>query len=196
MFIDASAGPVNVFTPDQSLGAALDGMPVGEVERLYTSHNISALKGAGLRPISYSLRTELAIEAWHWSEEGAWSDPRHRQGYWTSSDNPSRPVLTGWGYALPRRGDSIDQANDDGYSRLDDGDPATFWKSNPYLDSSYTHAAARPQWVIVAFAHPEAISAPTFSGRGRLPATTGFRSGGAQIRMTIRAAGWIFQAGR
>jgi len=150
---------VNVFTPDQSLGAALDGMPAGQVERLYTTHNVRAMKGAGLRPVSYSLRTELAIDAWHWSEEGVWSDPAHRQGYWTSSDRPRRPVLTGWGYSLPRRGDSVDQADDDGYSRLDDGDPATFWKSNPYLDSRYTHAPARPQWVIVAFARSEAISA-------------------------------------
>ena len=157
--IDASRGPLNAFAPDQSLGAALDGLPAGEGDRLYTAHNERAMKGAGLRPISYSLRTELAIDAWHWDPEGVWSDPVHRRGYWTSSDHPSRPVLKGWGYALPRRGDSVDQANDEGYSRLDDGDSATFWKSNPYLDSSYTHAPARPQWVDISFAKPQAISA-------------------------------------
>jgi hypothetical protein len=159
VLIDASAGPVNVFAPSQAFGAAIDGVPEGEVARLFTPHNIRAIRSAGLGAISYSLRTDLAIDAWHWTEEGAWSDPVHRRGYWISSDRPRRPVLTGWGYVLPRRGDSIDQANDDGYSRLDDGDPRTFWKSNPYLDSRYTHAPARPQWVIVAFAGATPVSA-------------------------------------
>jgi hypothetical protein len=157
--IDLAAGPVNVFTPNDAFGAALDGTPAGVVDQLYTVHNVAAMKRAGLRPVTYSLRTELAIEAWHWSEEGEWSDAAHKQGYWTSSDHPKRRVLTGWGYILPRRGDSIDQANDDGYSRLDDGDPTTFWKSNPYLDASYTHQPARPQWVVVALKDSQPISA-------------------------------------
>ena len=157
--IDVASGPVNVFTPDESLGAAVDGLAAGEVDRLFTAHNVHALGGAGLRPLSYSLRTELAIEAWHWGLEGRWSDPVHRRGYWVSSDNPQHPVFTSWGYGLPRRGDSVDQANDDGYSRLDDGSASTFWKSNPYLDRRYTHAPARPQWVVVAFDGPRAISA-------------------------------------
>ena len=157
--IDVASGPVNVFTPDEALGAAVDGLAAGEVDRLFTAHNVRALGGVSLRPLSYSLRTELAIEAWHWGQEGRWSDAVHRQGYWISSDHPRRPVLTGWGYGLPRRGDSVDQANDDGYSRLDDGSASTFWKSNPYLDQSYTHAPARPQWVVVAFDSPRAISA-------------------------------------
>ena len=159
VIIDLAAGPVNTFTPDEAFGAVIDGLSRGRVEQVYTAHNIQALKRAGLRSTVYTLRTELAIEAWHWTEEGAWSDTAHRQGYWTGSDHPSRPVLAGWGYALPRRGDSIDQANDNGYSRLDDGDPATFWKSNPYLDPVYTHQASRAQWVIATFPSDTAVSA-------------------------------------
>lgn len=151
--------PLNVIRPDRALGGAIDGLPAGQVQTLFTQHNIAAIRAAGLRPISYSLRTELAIDAWHWSEEGSWSDPRHHQGYWTSSDNPKRPVMEGWGYKLPRRGDSVDQAEDDGYSRLDDGDLRSFWKSNPYLDGSLSHAAERPQWVVADLGRAQAISA-------------------------------------
>ncbi len=159
LIIDLAAGPASTFTPDQAFGAVIDGLGPGRVEQVYTAHNIQALKRAGLGPTVYTLRTELAIEAWHWSEEGDWSDAAHQQGYWTGSDHPRRPVLAGWGYALPRRGDSIDQANDEGYSRLDDGDPATFWKSNPYLDPAYTHQSGRAQWVVVSFPTDTPISA-------------------------------------
>ncbi len=146
--IDLTA-PLNTFTPDQALGAAIDGMEAGGVDRRFTAFNIDKMKSAGLRHVSYRLRTELGIEAWHWSAEGTWSDPAHAQGYWTSSDDPkSEPAVT-WGYSLPRRGDTVDQADDHGYSRIDDGDPASFWKSNPYLDARYTGAAARPQWIVV-----------------------------------------------
>jgi len=159
ILVDLASGPVNHFSPDQAFGAVVDGLQRGRVAQSYTPYNISALKRAGLRPIAYNLRSELGIEAWHWSEEGRWSDPAHRQGYWTGSDHPRHPVLTGWGYTLPRRGDTTDQANDNGYSRLDDGSTATFWKSNPYLDSAYTHRPARPQWVVISFPEATAISA-------------------------------------
>ena len=157
--IETDHAPLSSIRPDLALGGAVDGLPAGEVEKLFTRHNLDAIRSAGLGPISYSLRTELAIDAWHWDEEGSWSDPVHRQGYWTGSDNPKQPVMTGWGYKLPRRGDSVDQAENDGFSRLDDGDPQSFWKSNPYLDAELSHAADRPQWVVVDFGEGRAVSA-------------------------------------
>jgi len=156
--IDLAAGPLATIQPNETFGAALDGMGRGDVARTFTRFNIARLKAAGLGPVSYRLRTELGIEAWHWTGEGRWSDPRHRQGYWVGAIHPRGPVLTTWGYALPRRGDTIDQADDTGYSRLDDGDPGTFWKSNPYLDPRYTgEARGRPQWVVVEFTRGEAV---------------------------------------
>src|SRR5262249_28182812 len=48
-----------------------------------------------------------------------------------------------------------------GYSRLTDGNPATFWKSNPYLTQSFTGAddAVHPQWVILDLASKQDLQA-------------------------------------
>jgi hypothetical protein len=154
------AAPSHTIVPDKALGLAIDGMQLGQVGKILTPRNVALMQSAGLRRTTYRLRTELGIEAWHWSAEGRWSDPAHDQGYWTSSDHPQRSPDVTWGYSLPRRGDTIDQANDTGYSRLDDGDLASFWKSNPYLDRRFTgQQTNRPQWVVVSFDQPQAIDA-------------------------------------
>ena len=144
--------PVNTFTPNEALGAALDGMEKGEVNLYLTPFNIGKMHSSGIRRVTYRTRPELGGEVWHWTEEGSWSDPAHKQGYWTGSDHPSKEPDVTWGYDLPRRGDSIDNASNLGYSRIDDGDPATFWKSNPYLDRRYTGLAeTRPAWIVLSF---------------------------------------------
>jgi len=157
--IELAGGPVNRIVPDLAFGAALDGMGRGEVRSLFTPFNIARMRSAGLKSVTYRTRAELGIEAWHWSDEGSWSDPSRKQGYWASSANPKAPTGVTWGYALPRRGDTIDQANESGYSRLDDGDAATFWKSNPYLDRRYTGVAMRPQWIVADLGAPTRIDA-------------------------------------
>ncbi|HXT61876.1 MAG TPA: discoidin domain-containing protein [Pyrinomonadaceae bacterium] len=153
--------PVNRFTPAHDLGGAVDGHDKGSTDLLLTETNIREMLSAGLKPLTYRLRTELAGDAWHWNSRGAWSDANRQQGYWTSNADLAEPISVSYGYRLPRRGNTIDQANDDGYSRLDDGDNASFWKSNPYLDRAFTgeNNSIHPQWVVVEFAKPEPINA-------------------------------------
>lgn len=160
------ARPLNRFRAAQAIGGALDGHEAGETAQIYTQANLRAMGEAGLGAVSYRLRTELGVEAWHLDQAGQWSEPGRQQGYWTSTGRPagSPPERSSaapgpsaaapgvsWGYGLPRRGNTTDQANDNGWSRLDDGAVGTFWKSDPYLDRRFTGEpeVAHPQWALV-----------------------------------------------
>jgi len=142
--------PLASFSPAAALGAGVDGHGKGTLRDIYTPQNIAAMRSAGLSRLTYRLRTELGVEAWHWNPRGRWSDSTHAQGYWTSDSTSTAPISTTHGYRLPRRGNTIDQADNTGYSRLDDGDTRTFWKSNPYLDPTLDRedSLPHPQWVI------------------------------------------------
>ena len=133
--------------------------------------NVKRMLSAGLQPVSYRLRTELAVDAWHWNPKGRWSDPARHEGYWVSDARSEKPILLSYGYHLPRRGDTLDEANNDGYSRLDDGDFSTFWKSNPYLDACFTGEDNRlhPQWVVIDFGSPVPIDAIAILGEHPMP---------------------------
>ena len=153
--------PVNHCVPTHVLGAGVDGHEKGECARMFTDKNIAEMLLAGLGPLTYRLRTELAGEVWHWNPRGTWSDPVHKCGYWTSDDSLGEPINLSYGYCLPRRGNTIDQANDNGYSRITDGDEESFWKSNPYLDSHFTGEPedAHPQWVVIDLGAPKPVNA-------------------------------------
>ncbi len=151
--------PAATFRPDEAFGAGVDGHDRGSIAHIYTKVNMKAMLTAGFKPLTYRLRTELGVEAWHWNPRGKWSDKVHKRGYWISDARPAAPIRISNGYCLPRRGNTIDQANNKGYSRLTDGDTHTFWKSNPYLDTHFTseHNAAHPQWVMVLLDKPQPV---------------------------------------
>ncbi|MFI5241790.1 MAG: discoidin domain-containing protein [Gemmatimonadales bacterium] len=149
------------FSPAAALGAGVDGHGRGTLRDIYTPANIRAMRSTGLNRLTYRLRTELGIEAWHWNPRGAWTDASHAQGYWTSDSTSASEIMITHGYRLPRRGNTIDQADNTGYSRLDDGDSASYWKSNPYLDRTIDpdETAPHPQWVIVDLGAVSAVNA-------------------------------------
>ena len=153
--------PVNRFIPSHALGGGIDGHDKGTIDLQLTAPNIQAMLSAGFKSLTYRLRTELAGDAWHWNPQGNWSDTKSKQGYWVSDSTSAAPISHSYGYKLPRRGNTIDQANDEGYSRLDDNDLQSFWKSNPYLEREFTgeSSSLHPQWIVIEFERPEPVNA-------------------------------------
>ena len=156
-----SAHMLSRVSPASALGAGIDGHGRGTLKDIYTPPNITAMRSAGLSRLTYRLRTELGVESWHWNPRGSWSDAEHARGYWTSDSVSQTPILLTHGYRLPRRGNTVDQADNTGYSRLDDGDTATFWKSNPYLDPALDREdpSSHPQWVLADLGSVTGVSA-------------------------------------
>jgi F5/8 type C domain-containing protein len=155
------ARAVHSFDPDQALGSSMDILPYGVVDKVYTEPIIKECLSAGWRPITYRQNTELQIAAWHWNHNGTWSDPAAQSGYFTGSSEPTEFLRHSYGYPLPRRGNTRNGGTEHGYSRLTDGNPSSYWKSNPYLTRRYTGEddALHPQWVVIDLGAVEQISA-------------------------------------
>lgn len=148
---------LQVFRPAEVFGVAIDGGDAAEARALLNQKNASAMRAAGFKSASYRLRTELAGQVWHWSSYGSWSDQEHHEGYWTGDASRDDDNDLSFGYRLPRRGNSRDEADDDGFSRIDDGDFTSFWKSNPYLDPKLDGIGIERQWVIVDLGRTRSI---------------------------------------
>jgi hypothetical protein len=154
--VDATPGHViNSFDPDSSLGSSIDVLSHDGIDKVYTPHILQESLSAGWGPITYRNNSELRMAAWHWTENGTWSDPAHKSGYFTGSTDLKEPVRYILSYALPHRGFSTSG------DRPLQGPNLTYWKSNPYLTSKFTGEsdALHPQWVVVDLKSEKPVNA-------------------------------------
>jgi hypothetical protein len=151
---------VRAFVPTQTLGAGIDRISTAATDELFDRTVLERVLEAGWQTVSYRQNTELHVETWHWNPAGIWSDPAGR-GYFTGSAEPGAPIRHSFGYFLPHRGFTRNDGTETGYSRLTDGDAATYWKSNPYLTRRFTGEAdeLHPQWVTLDLAAPHPVDA-------------------------------------
>jgi hypothetical protein len=161
--VDATPSHVaNTFSPIQSLGTTLDRIPRNTTDIFFRPDQIKQILAAGWGPITYRQNTELFVQAWHWNPKGKWSDPASR-GYFVGDATPAPEMIRhSFGYSLPHRGVTRNSGSEfDGYSRLDDGDLNTYWKSNPYLTKRFTgeEDSAHPQWIAIKLAEPQIVTA-------------------------------------
>jgi hypothetical protein len=149
------AHEINAFDPDNALGSSIDVLSRLDIDKVYTPHILQESLSAGWGPITYRNNTELRMAAWHWTENGAWSDANHRSGYFTGSTELKDPIRYILAYALPHRGFATDG------DRPIQGPNLTYWKSNPYLTSKFTGEsdALHPQWAVVDLKKEQPVNA-------------------------------------
>jgi hypothetical protein len=149
--IDSAPGhQVNSVSPLRAIGTSVDSESPGDIQTLWAPDRVAQEVQAGFGTLSLRLYTELSVQDWHWNPAGTFS--AGTEGYWTSSAVPtSTELVDSYGYQLPHRGDTQDQGDNNGYSRIDDGDPYTYWKSDPYLTTRFTGEPdyKHPQWAVI-----------------------------------------------
>src|SRR5882762_7327404 len=154
--VDANpAHMINSFDPDRALGSSLDVLSRAGIDKVHSPHIVQESLSAGWAPITYRNNTELRMGAWHWTENGAWSDAAHQSGYFIGSTELKESTRYILAYALPHRGFSTS-----GDAPVP-GPNLSYWKSNPYLTSRFTGEsdALHPQWVVVDLLSPKSMNA-------------------------------------
>jgi hypothetical protein len=154
--VDVTPGhAINSFDPDSALGSSIDVLSHDGIDKIYTPHIIQESLSAGWGPITYRNNSELRMAAWHWNENGSWSDPAHNSGYFTGSAELKEPIRYILSYALPHRGFSTSG------DRPLAGANLSYWKSNPYLTSKFTLESdtLHPQWVVIDLKSEKPVNA-------------------------------------
>ncbi len=153
---------VNKFSPLYALGSTVDRVPSNATDVFFRPDQIKKVLSAGWGVISYRQNTDLFVQAWHWNPKGKWSDPAG-SGYFTGDATPTKEMIRhSYGYSLRHRGFTRNGGTEfDGFSRIDDGDLKSYWKSNPYLSQEFTGEddALHPQWVVIALDKQETVDA-------------------------------------
>jgi hypothetical protein len=159
--VDVSPARAIAFDPDKAMGTSLDILETKQFDAVFSEPVMKAGLSAGWGPISYRQNTELTYDAWHWNPDGKWSDEAHKSGYFVGNAEPTEFLRESFGYRLAHRGTTRSDSGQSEYSRMTDGDQASYWKSNPYLTQKYTGEpeSEHPQWVVIEFGLPQEIDA-------------------------------------
>src|SRR5713226_7272891 len=159
--VDVTPAHAIKFDPDAALGSSMDILPHNLVDTVYSEPVLKESLSAGWGPITYRQNTELTVAAWHWNSNGTWSDAAHQSGYFIGSAEPKEFLRYSFGYPLPHRGNTRGDGSADKFSRLTDGNPGSYWKSNPYLTKEYTKEddSLHPQWIVVDFEAAQDVTA-------------------------------------
>ena len=94
---------LNTINPDTATGAWMDDLTKAQVDNLSRPETIQAIKNLGWGSITMRNNSELRLAAWHWNENGTWSDPAGKSGYYTGSAELGEPIHYGYTYSLPHR---------------------------------------------------------------------------------------------
>ncbi|HUB25844.1 MAG TPA: discoidin domain-containing protein [Tepidisphaeraceae bacterium] len=146
---------LNSIDPDTATGAWMDVLSKSQVDNLSKPATIQGIKNLGWGSITMRNNSELRLAAWHWNENGAWSDAADKSGYYTGSADLGTPIHYGYSYSLPHR------------DFMTSGDPPlvagfqSYWKSNPYLTSHFTGEsdALHPQWIVIDMGRSRLVDA-------------------------------------
>ncbi len=154
--VDVTPGHIlNTIYPDTATGAWMDDLSKTQVDNLSKPETIQGIKNLGWGSITMRNNSELRLAAWHWNENGTWSDPATKSGYYAGSAELGEPIHYGYSYSLPHRDfmTSGDTPLVAGFQ--------SYWKSNPYLTSRFTGEsdALHPQWVVADMGIGRAVNA-------------------------------------
>ena len=152
---------VNRFSPPYALGTTVDRVPSNATDMFFRQDQLQQILSAGWGMVSYRHNPELFVQAWHWNPKGKWSEPSGK-GYFVGDSTPTEIIRHSYGYSLPHRGFTRNGGTEfDGFSRLDDGDLNSYWKSNPYLTRQFTgeEDSFHPQWIVLDLGEKKQISA-------------------------------------
>ncbi len=146
---------LNTIYPDTATGAWMDDLTRAQVDNLTKPETIQGIRNLGWGSITMRNNSELRLAAWHWNENGTWSDPATKSGYFAGSARPGEPIHYGYSYSLPHRDfmTSGDRPLVAGFQ--------SYWKSNPYLTRRFTGEsdALHPQWVVIDMGMARAVNA-------------------------------------
>src|SRR6185437_11602767 len=76
---------LNTINPDTATGAWMDDLRKSQVDNLSKPETIQGIKNLGWGSITMRNNSELRLAAWHWNENGTWSDPATKSGYYVGS---------------------------------------------------------------------------------------------------------------